>query len=258
MVEFFKDRVGASSDLRIVFPSHPAFRQNHGILTPSIIGRVTGPDNWDVGNAYFPCHELDSGILAGRTVDFTRLARSEGTYYVDTRDFDEIWLKLPPRYRPANYQERVYMLPAGGPNTDAASIRNLIVADFTRSAHDVISDYVEQQEEQMSPGAMHVDLGDNPFVQAVILAQDLDLIMAANPQALLPDLVLLHEKLDPVVKRLRGLDHLQTMRESAKNYVLGLPPDKVWAALELVMRQNRSADKGGSLNSVFSKKRDAF
>lgn len=224
-------------ELRIEFPHSPSFRGNHNILTPSVIGTIIG---YGIKPMYgfLPCPDEEAALLlADTTVTLRRLARFEkDSWYGDVRDDDEFWPAMPPSYRPA-VNAKAYDLPHGGPNTDAATIRTLIVKDFTRASHDLIADFEYGQQDPTEQVVKRVGSGDNPYIDTVLFAQDLDAIIGANPAALLQDVERLHKFLDPVFKKLRLLDHLRTMHPLAQRQAVNLPADKVWAAIELFMKR---------------------
>lgn len=228
-------------ELRLDFPPNPAFIKNHGILIPSLVGSVIGHYR-DKQAAYLPCRdENDAFLLGGASVIFSRLAKYEDTFYVDVRDSEQFWKRMPQIGRPT-LGAKDYFLPRGGPNTDAAVFRNLIVADIERASWDLIAEFDNQQN---APQEQESDLGladffhedDNPFIQVRSLARVLREKINNNPAVMLQDLFLLHKDLDPVVEQLRLLDHLQTMDPHAKDQALKLPPDKVWAAIDLYMKR---------------------
>ncbi len=240
MAEIFRSdssRKIQPDELIIEFANPPAFRRNHGIETPGLVGIVRAGTTRV--NAYLPCRdESDAELLTGALVAFPRLARHQEIYFVDTRPSEEFWNRTPKKNRPA-VGDRVYNLPSNQ-QPDGAEVRKLIIADIARSANQLIGDY----EAKTYPNPMD---HENPFMRVRQLISATQAEIHHHPKPMLDDIEALMAGYAGLSEQMRLLSHLATMNPHFREIALRMAaePEQVWRQTDLIITHRpQHAGKG--------------
>lgn len=228
------------SELKIEFSDKPAFRLNHGILTPGVVGKVSLGYN-EFRNAYFPCRQADVPLLGNTYVVFDRLAQYGSELYVDVRDADKFWPGVHPKFRPT-INSKTYMLPPQGQDKDgAAQYRYLMVEALKRASYDLIDDfgYAQSEQEDLEVNSPDVEMPEHPGPLALSLAQSLKEVVFSNLGDMYENRPEIQRQLEFLGSLGSLLSHLENMSPAAQRRALNLPPQDAWKEIALD-RQARS------------------